>query len=125
MVRADDDVGDLAPAGDEEAELAVDLPGDLRDLPGQLMGDDTIRRDAPPAELPDASYLGRPEAGQVAVNLLDGCSFFVFRPILLSLSTEKERAVVYLNLSGLICLSIPSRKADQAFVRKAAIRRFD
>ena len=77
VMQADDDIGDLAPAGDQEADLAVDLAGDLRDLPGQLVGDDPLRRDAPPAELPDAPYLRRPETGQVAVNLLDGRSSII------------------------------------------------
>jgi len=74
VVRADDDIGDLPPAGDEEAELAVDLAGELRQVAGQFVGDDTLRRDAPPVDLPDPLDLGRSEAGQVAVNLLDGCS---------------------------------------------------
>jgi hypothetical protein len=101
-----DDVGHLSPAGDEEAELAVELTGELRELARQVVGDDPLRRDAPPVELPDALDLGRSEAGQVAVNLFDGCS------------------LIHLNLCGLTRFSIRSRKVDQAFVRKGAMRFF-
>jgi len=76
-VGTHDDVGDLSPAGDEEAELAVEFAGEFRELAGQVVGDDPLRRDAPPVELPDALDLGRAEAGQVAVNLFDGRSFCV------------------------------------------------
>jgi hypothetical protein len=69
-----DDIGDLPPAGDEEADLAVDLPGYLRQRPGQLVGDNPLRRDAPPVELPDPLDLGRPEAGEVAVYSFYGRS---------------------------------------------------
>ena len=75
MMGTHDDVGDLSPAGDEEAELAVESAGEFRKLAGQLMGDDPLGRDAPPVELRDAFELGRAEAGQVAVNLFDGRSF--------------------------------------------------
>jgi hypothetical protein len=44
-------------------------------LAGQVVGDDPLRRDAPPVELPDPLDFGRREAGQVAVYLLDGRSF--------------------------------------------------
>jgi hypothetical protein len=70
-----DDIGDLSPAGDQEAELAVEFAGNLGELAGQVMGDYPLRRDAPPVELPDTLDLGRPEAGQVAVSLFDGRSF--------------------------------------------------
>jgi hypothetical protein len=73
-VRPDDHIGDLAPAGDQDADLAVDLAGEFRELAGQFVGDDPVRRDAPPVELSDPFDLIRPEAGQVAVNLFDGCS---------------------------------------------------
>ena len=77
VMGAHDDIGDLSPAGDEDAELAVDLAGEFGQLPGQVMGDDPFRRDAPPVELPDTLDLGRAEAGQVAVNLFDGRSFYI------------------------------------------------
>ncbi len=41
-----DHIGDLPPAGDEEADLAVDLTGEFRQRPGQFVGDDPIRRDS-------------------------------------------------------------------------------
>jgi hypothetical protein len=74
VVRPRDDKGDLAPAGDQNADLAVDLPGELRELAGQVVGDDPLRRDAPPVELPDAPDFSRSEAGQIAVDLFDGRS---------------------------------------------------
>jgi len=73
-VGAHDHIGDLAPAGDQNADLAVDLAGELRELTGQVMGDDPLRRDAPPVELSDPFDLIRSEAGQIAVNLFDVCS---------------------------------------------------
>ena len=77
-MRTDDDIGHLTPAGDEEADLAVDLAGELRKRPGQLVGDDPLRRDAPLVELPDAPDLGRPETGQIAVYLFDSRSYLNF-----------------------------------------------
>jgi len=73
-VRTDDHIGDLAPAGDQNADLAIDLPGEFRELAGQVVGDDPLRRDAPPVQLSDPFDLIRSEAGQVAVNLFDGRS---------------------------------------------------
>jgi hypothetical protein len=75
VVRSDDDIGHLTAAGDQDADLAVDLPGELRELAGQVMGYDPLGRDAPPVELPDPFDFGRREAGQVAVYLLYGRSF--------------------------------------------------
>jgi len=74
-VRPRDHIGDLAPAGDQDADLAVDLPGELRELAGQLVGDDPLLRDAPLIELSDPLELIRPEAGQIAVNFFDSRSF--------------------------------------------------
>ncbi|MDP2840217.1 MAG: hypothetical protein Q8O11_09170 [Syntrophales bacterium] len=73
-MRSDDHIGHLTAAGDQNADLAVDLPGELRELAGQVVGDDPLRRDAPPVELPDPFDFGRRETGQVAVNLLYGRS---------------------------------------------------
>ncbi len=100
VVRPDDDIGDLAPAGDQKADLAVDLPGEFRELAGQVVGDDPLRRDAPPVELPDPLDLRRSETGQVAVNLFDGRSFY---PLF--------------DLCGLTRFH-PVEEGDQAFVRK-------
>jgi hypothetical protein len=84
VVRTDDHKGDLAPAGDQNADLAVDFPGELRKLAGQVMGDDPLRRDAPPVKLSDPLDLCRSEAGQVAVYLFDNDSFFIWRPLAFS-----------------------------------------
>jgi hypothetical protein len=54
--------------------LAVDGAGEFRDLPGELLGDDPLGRDAAPVELADAPELVRAEPGQVAVDLFDGSS---------------------------------------------------
>ncbi len=77
VMGAHDNIGDLPPAGDEEADLAVDLPGKLRQRPGQFVGDDSLRRAAPPVELPDPLDFRRSEAGQVAVYLFYGGSLLV------------------------------------------------
>jgi hypothetical protein len=76
-VGAHDHVGDLSPAGDENADLAVDFEGELRELAGDLLGEDPLRRDAPPVELADAPDFVRPEPGQIAVYLFDGRSFAI------------------------------------------------
>ena len=73
---AHDNIGHLPPAGDEKADLAVDLPGKFRQRPGHFVGDDPLRRDAPPVELPDPPDFRRSEAGEVAVYLFYGRSYF-------------------------------------------------
>ncbi len=77
VVRSDNNIGHLAAACDQNADLAVDLPGELRELAGQVVGDDPFRRDAPPLELPDPLDFGRRETGQVAVYLLYGRSLMI------------------------------------------------
>jgi len=72
VVRPYDDVRDFPPAGHKKTDLTVDLTGEFRQRPGQFMGEDLLRRDAPPVELPDPFDLRRSESGQVAVNLFDG-----------------------------------------------------
>ena len=74
MVRPDDHVCDLAPAGDQNTDLAVDSPGQFRELTRQIVGDDPLRRDATPVKLSDLFDLSRSETGQVAVNLFDSRS---------------------------------------------------
>jgi hypothetical protein len=44
--------------------MAVDLPGELRELAGQVVGDDPLRRNAP-VQLSDPLDFVRREAGQV------------------------------------------------------------
>lgn len=114
VVRPDDDVSDLTPAGDQQPDLTVDLAGEFRERPGQLVGDDPLRRDAPPVQLADPLDLCRSETGQVAVNLFDGRSFSGMK--------DGKSKVLYLNFCGLTRFSIRSRKVDHAFVRKAAAR---
>jgi hypothetical protein len=72
-----DHIGDLPPAGDEEADLAVDLTGEFRQRPGQFVGDDPIRSATPPVELPDPLDLLRSEAGEVAVYFFYGRSLLM------------------------------------------------
>jgi hypothetical protein len=74
VMGSHDHIGEFAPAGDQNADLPVDLPGELREPASEIVCDDPLRRDAPPVELPDPLDLIRPEAGQVAVNLFDGRS---------------------------------------------------
>jgi hypothetical protein len=71
-MRTHDDVGDLAPAADEDADLPVDFPGKFRKLPGQFMAQDKLRRNPAPIELLDPSDLFRAEARGVAVDFADG-----------------------------------------------------
>jgi hypothetical protein len=75
VVRPCDDVSDFTTAGDQKADLTIDLAGEFRERPGQFVGDDPFRREAPPVELSDPFDLRRSEAGQVAVNLFDSGSF--------------------------------------------------
>jgi len=75
MVRADDHEGDLSPAGDQNPDLAVDSVGKFSELSRQVVGDDSLRRDATPVKLSDLFDFRRPETGQVAVNLFDSRSF--------------------------------------------------
>jgi hypothetical protein len=79
-VRSDDDIGHLAAAGDQDTDLAVDLPGEFRKLAGQVVGDDLLRRDAPTVKLPDPLDFGRREAGQIAMYLLYGLSLLMGSP---------------------------------------------
>ena len=75
VVRPYYDISDFTPAGDQKADLTIDLAGEFRERPGQFVGDDPLRREAPPVELSDPFDLRRSEAGQVAVNLFDSGSF--------------------------------------------------
>ena len=74
-MRSHDDTGDLPPARDQQAELAMDGAGELRKRPGQFMGDDAFRREASPVKLSDTLDLLRCESRQVAVYLFDDLSF--------------------------------------------------
>ena len=69
---ADDDEHDLAVPADQDPQLAVDLPGDFRQLAGELLGHNEIRGQATPVEQADPAALLRPKAVQIAVNPLDG-----------------------------------------------------
>jgi hypothetical protein len=73
-MRAHDHIGDLPPAGDEQADLAVELTGELGQRPGQFVGDDPLGRETPPVELADPLDLCRSEAGEVAVYSFYGRS---------------------------------------------------
>jgi hypothetical protein len=41
-------------------------------LPGEFLGDDGIRSNAPPVELSDSLLLIRPETGQMAMDFIYG-----------------------------------------------------
>ena len=75
----DDHIGNFPPAANEDTDLPVDLPREFRQLPGQLMGEDVLRRDFPTVELSDPLDLFRLETGQVAMNFIDSCP--LLRPI--------------------------------------------
>ena len=69
---AHDHIGDLAPAIDQESKLSVQGARQFGELPGQFLGDDRVRRDAPPVELSESLLLIRPESGQMAMDFVDG-----------------------------------------------------
>ena len=68
-------MGDFTPAADQDAYLPVDRMGQLRQLSGQLMGQNTLGRNPTPVELLDFSDLFRAEARDVAVYFVDSISF--------------------------------------------------
>ena len=74
VVGAHDHEGHFAPSGNQDADLAVDLPGKFGEPAGQFMGNDPLRRDTPPVDLPDAPDFIGAESGQVSVDLFDGRS---------------------------------------------------
>lgn len=78
MVRADDDAADLAPAGKQDADLAVYSPGKLAKLPRQLAGHDAVRRHAPLVEFFQLPDFGRRQAGQFTIDTLDNGSLAPF-----------------------------------------------
>jgi hypothetical protein len=65
-------VGDCAAPVDQDPDLAADLAGQLRQLAGQFVGDEAVRRQAPPAEPFESLELAGPEAVRVAFDA-DGC----------------------------------------------------
>ena len=60
---------DIAPAVDQDADLSPDLPADLRQLPGQLLCEQLIGRDAAPEEPIEPADLAGFEAVRVAEDL--------------------------------------------------------
>jgi hypothetical protein len=74
-----DDVGYVPPPAHEDADLAVDEPRDLGEVPREFVGDDAGGGDPPPGEALDLSDLSRLEAGQVSVNPLYFLCSFVIR----------------------------------------------
>jgi len=69
--RADDDVGDLSPAGNQQADLAIDFMRYFGQLSGQVMGQDLSRRDPATVELFDPPKLLRFQTAGMAVYLLN------------------------------------------------------
>ncbi len=69
-------MGHLSPAADEDADLPVDFAGEFRELPGQFMGQDAVRRYPAAVELFDSPDLFRAEARYVAVDLAYSFSSF-------------------------------------------------
>jgi hypothetical protein len=50
-------VGDRAAPVDQHADLAPGLPGQLREVPGEFVGDQAVGRDLPPKEALEPSDL--------------------------------------------------------------------
>jgi len=71
VVRPDDDKGDLAPAGEQDAYLPVYFSGQLGELSCQFGGDDRLRRDASLVETFQLFCLRRRQAGQLSINFFD------------------------------------------------------
>jgi hypothetical protein len=71
-VIPDHDEVDVAPAADQDADLAVGLPGDLAELPGKLEGEHPVNGDFAAVELLDAPDLAGLESGRVAMDAVDG-----------------------------------------------------
>jgi len=72
LVIADDDEDNFPSPADQQAELAVDVPGCFGELAGQIVGQNEVGSDAAPVELFDPLYLLRPQSVQVAVDFLNG-----------------------------------------------------
>ena len=53
LMIADDDEDNFPPPADQQAKLAVDVPGCLGELAGQIVGQNEVRGDAAPVELFD------------------------------------------------------------------------
>ena len=70
-MSAGDDTGDVAPPADENADLPVDYPGQCGQLSGQIVGDDSFRRNAAAVEMLQPPELFRFQACGVAMNLVD------------------------------------------------------
>jgi hypothetical protein len=69
-VVAHDNIGDVPPPADENADLTVDAVGQLREGAGEFMGEDAVRRDAPAIEPLDGFDVFRPQAGGVAEDFV-------------------------------------------------------
>jgi hypothetical protein len=71
----DKNIEDVAPAVDEDANLATDLTGELAEIPGKLRRYDTVRWDASLKDLFQKVPLPGLEPQQVSLKLLDKRSF--------------------------------------------------
>jgi hypothetical protein len=115
---------DVALATDESAYLSVCLPGNLRELPGKLVGEDPVKGDFATVKLLDSPDLAGFQAGYVAVNSVyletsdnasgSGNEEQQDVPQFLAFPTLAPRS--YLNLCGLILRSMVSRNLDQLSV---------
>lgn len=81
---AHDNIGDVPPPADENADLTVDAVGQLREGAGEFMGEDAVRRDAPSIEPLDGFDVFRPQAGGVAED-------FVYSNLLFRLRAKGSR----------------------------------
>jgi hypothetical protein len=70
VIPHDDEVN-VALAADEDADLTVGLPGNLAEVPGQLMGENPVNGDFAAVELLDAPDLAGLETGDVAIKFID------------------------------------------------------
>jgi len=70
-MRSDDDVSNLSSAADQNPDLAVNLPRDLRQQTGQFLSNDTTRRNLPSINQTDSFNLFRLKTAQIAINPID------------------------------------------------------
>jgi hypothetical protein len=70
---ADNDIVGFAFSIDQDANLPVDLCGDLRQAPSKFMSQHPVGRDFPSVEQLYFVNLRGPEPGQVAVYFFNGC----------------------------------------------------
>ncbi len=66
---------------DQDADLTVNFPGQLRQIAGKFMGNDLVRRRSPSIDLLDTPNLLRPESTQVTGDFVNNVLLFSDFPL--------------------------------------------